>query len=396
MKNTIPSFLFLFGISLFFLPHRGMAQCNAGETYNTYCYTSGLTNEVAFEFCPTAGMAARSTITGGTFGIPPNTLTVYSGTSGSGTSGTIVFGPATGNVSGNTIESLGADQCLIFVINSIAGVSITCADNFDAPLEVCSESFAAAPVTLTISPDEFCDTDGTQTLGGGLPVGGTYSGPGVTDNIDGTTFTFNPSGLSGPITVTYTNGGSATDDITVFASGGVSFTALADLCIDAGIQTGQGGATPTGGVYSGPGVTDDGNGMTYSFNPAVAGLGVHNITYTEQGGCMEVVTDQVEVLAACGCPVGETNHFYCYGNLEVNTVAFEVCPTAGMAPKATIETGILDTPFDNLTVYQGASGSGTSGTILFGPATGNLAGTEITGNIADNCPHLCGQYGSFR
>jgi hypothetical protein len=43
-----------------------------------------------------------------------------------------------------------------------------------------------------------------------------------------------------------------------------SFTAPADLCLDAGVQTGLGGGTPTGGVYSGPGVTDDGNGMTYS------------------------------------------------------------------------------------------------------------------------------------
>jgi len=55
----------------------------------------------------------------------------------------------------------------------------------------------------------------------------------------------------------------------------VNFTAPADLCIDAGVQAGLGGGTPpqgtvTGdlGVYSGSGVTDDGNGMTYSFDPA--------------------------------------------------------------------------------------------------------------------------------
>jgi hypothetical protein len=33
----------------------------------------------------------------------------------------------------------------------------------------------------------------------------------------------------------------------------------ADLCIDAGIQSGLGSGTATGGVYSGTGVTDDGN-----------------------------------------------------------------------------------------------------------------------------------------
>ena len=42
----------------------------------------------------------------------------------------------------------------------------------------------------------------------------------------------------------------------------------------------QGSATGDMGVYSGTGVTDDGNGMTYSFDPAAAGVGVHTITYT--------------------------------------------------------------------------------------------------------------------
>src|SRR5690606_17760943 len=31
---------------------------------------------------------------------------------------------------------------------------------------------------------------------------------------------------------------------------------------------------------SGPGVTDDGNGLTYTFDPIAAGIGVHTITYT--------------------------------------------------------------------------------------------------------------------
>ncbi|MBO3118076.1 WD40 repeat domain-containing protein, partial [Winogradskyella sp. DF17] len=60
----------------------------------------------------------------------------------------------------------------------------------------------------------------------------------------------------------------------------VTFTAQEDLCIDGGILTGLGGGLPTGGEYSGPGVTDDGNGETYSFDPSTAGAGLHDITYT--------------------------------------------------------------------------------------------------------------------
>ncbi|GGG57060.1 hypothetical protein GCM10011414_28630 [Croceivirga lutea] len=87
----------------------------------------------------------------------------------------------------------------------------------------------------------------------------------------------------------------------------VTFTAPANMAIDAGVQTGLGGGSPaqgsaTGdvGVYSGPGVTDDGNGMTYSFDPAAAGLGVHTITYTytNENGCADEASDEVEVFNA--------------------------------------------------------------------------------------------------
>ncbi len=56
---------------------------------------------------------------------------------------------------------------------------------------------------------------------------------------------------------------------------------LADtLCLSAGIQTGLGGGLPEGGVYSGFGVADDGNGLTFSFDPTIGGVGAHEITYS--------------------------------------------------------------------------------------------------------------------
>ena len=391
MRKFTPFFL-LIGILSFCFQYAS-AQCGAGQTLNTYCYDNGEVDAVAFEFCPSASMAAQSDIVQGSFFMPLNdNLTIYSGASGSGTSGSIVFGPATGNLAGNNdITSLAADQCLIFVVNSNTfGLNLSCADFTELELQVCSESVAASgSVSFVASMDEVCITDGTQTISGGMPTGGSYSGTGVTDDGNGTSFTFNPATPgAGMTTVTYTNGGSASDDITVFASGIVSFTALGDLCIDAGVQTGLGGGTPTGGVYSGPGVTDDGNGMTYSFEPAIAGLGVHTISYMDASGCMETATDQVEVLAACGCPAGLTSHFYCPNNNETEVVAFEVCPSAGMAAQATITGGTFATSFgdgDVLNVYSGASGSGTGGTLLSGPLTGDVFGTVISGSIANEC-----------
>ncbi|NNE25914.1 MAG: hypothetical protein HKN09_03660, partial [Saprospiraceae bacterium] len=160
------------------------------------------------------------------------------------------------------------------------------------------------PVVSFTAPADLCENEGEQTgLSGGSPSSGVYSGTGVMDDGNGMTYSFDPTGLSGTITITYTftdaNGctDSASDDIFVFDTPMVSFTAPADLCIDAGTQAGLGSGTPTGGMYSGDGVMDDGNGMTYSFDPADAGAGVHILTYTytDVNGCTNTASDDIEV-----------------------------------------------------------------------------------------------------
>ncbi len=81
----------------------------------------------------------------------------------------------------------------------------------------------------------------------------------------------------------------------------VSFATSGDLCMDAGTQTGLTGGYPEGGVYSGPGVTDNGNGMTYNFDPTAAGVGEHTITYTFANPnfpeCSDTANDTIEVFA---------------------------------------------------------------------------------------------------
>ena len=163
--------------------------------------------------------------------------------------------------------------------------------------------FALPALTFT-APNDLCINAGLQSgLGGATPAGGVYSGPGVTDDGNGSTYSFDPIAAGAgvhTITYTYTDGNSCTNTITdnveVFALPVLTFTAINDLCINAGIQSGS-VSTPIGGVYSGPGVTDNGNGSTYSFNPLTAGIGVHTITYTYTDGnsCTNSITDDVEV-----------------------------------------------------------------------------------------------------
>ncbi len=77
-----------------------------------------------------------------------------------------------------------------------------------------------------------------------------------------------------------------------------SFDTIDEVCLGDGIQTGLGGGSPVGGVYSGTGVTDDGNGMTYTFDPAIAGEGTVTISYATIDFCTGapgVLTDDIEV-----------------------------------------------------------------------------------------------------
>jgi len=57
-------------------------------------------------------------------------------------------------------------------------------------------------------------------------------------------------------------------------------TLITEVCESVGVLPNMSGGTPFGGVYSGPGVTDNGNGATFSFDPVAAGVGIHTITYS--------------------------------------------------------------------------------------------------------------------
>jgi len=68
------------------------------------------------------------------------------------------------------------------------------------------------------------------------------------------------------------------------------------FCVSEGVQVLDGGML-VGGVYSGPGVTDDGNGLTYTFDPATAGIGTHTITYVSNAPCSvsDTATSTIDV-----------------------------------------------------------------------------------------------------
>ena len=157
----------------------------------------------------------------------------------------------------------------------------------------CSNT-AISTVTVNPLPNVDAGTDVSlcnqpipYTLNGYSPANGIWTGNHVTS-----TGVFTPNGIGDfVLTYTFTNSNSCvnTDSITVtvvapqIANAGTDF----DICVDAPSYTIT-GFTPTGGTWSGTGVTGN------SFNPTTAGVGTHTLTYSF-GASTCLSTDDITV-----------------------------------------------------------------------------------------------------
>jgi len=160
---------------------------------------------------------------------------------------------------------------------------------------------AASMVTITINANptgvtfaalsDICQNAANYTLVEGAPVGGVYSGTGVTGGV------FNPlTAGPGQTTLTYTFtdvnncSADATQTISVDATPTVSLAAFSTVCVYNPSMALSGG-TPLSGTYSGPGVSGG------NFDPATAGNGTHTITYTYTDGsnCEGSATNTITV-----------------------------------------------------------------------------------------------------
>ena len=125
-----------------------------------------------------------------------------------------------------------------------------------------------APVVSHSSISDICENAGVSAITGGSPVGGIYSGTGISGSD------FDPSVGSQTIDYAYTDGNGCSNStsvvINVIPSVSADFTPIADMCSNDGpvlLTTGS----PNGGVYSGTGVATD------VFDPSV---GTQTISYT--------------------------------------------------------------------------------------------------------------------
>ena len=150
-------------------------------------------------------------------------------------------------------------------------------------------------INPTIDPaGPFCINAMPATLGA-MPSGGTFSGTGITNGSTGE-FTSSVAG-NGTHTISYSvmmSGCMATTTrmITVTDLPVITFGPVPPVCVDNSAITLT--VNPTGGNFTGVGITNTSMGR---FNPSVAGVGIHTITYTvtDANGCTNSATLDINV-----------------------------------------------------------------------------------------------------
>ncbi|MFC2111442.1 T9SS type A sorting domain-containing protein, partial [Bacteroidota bacterium] len=274
----------------------------AGTHTITYSYTDGnsctnsATKTIVVNALPTVTLASFNAVC-----VDAASFTLSGGSPSGGTySGTGVsagsFNPATAGVGSHLIT---------YTYTNLNG----CTDSVTK-----IQIVHATPNVSFSTLANICSNDTSILLSGGLPLGGTYSGLGVNNGM------FDPliAGVgSHIIKYIYTNLNGCTDSATqiqiVHASPNVTFISLSDVCLDAPVDT-LSGVSPLGGIFTGAGV----NGIL--FNPVLAGVGYHSLTYsyTDSNSCSDTAIQHINVFGLPIVNIGSDTMF-CAGNNIVVT-----------------------------------------------------------------------------
>ncbi len=233
--------------------------------------------------------------------------------------------------------------------------------NFSVLLTDASGCTGSAAFTLTIDCPtngaalatfpQFCDDDAAYIMSEGSPSGGTYSGTGVTGS------SFNPAAGTALITYSlvdvYACPQSASATITVNTSPTVTLGAYAAICSNAGVFNLTGAESPSGGVFSGTGVTGN------SFDPT-SGSSSITYTYTDGNGCSDLATQPITVNTA---PVVTQSAFADLCEDDASIALAGGLPSGGTYTGTGVSAGLFDpTTAGTFTItYTVVDGNGCSG-----------------------------------
>ena len=286
----------------------------AGHTYQWFLNGSSINGATAPDYAPTQN---------GNYTVQVTNTSACSTTS---SATNVIIGSGAAATLSSPADSLCANDAAVMLTTSPSGGTLTgpgiSGSMFDPALAGggthqvtysvssggCSSSasvdiYVSDPTaTLTGLAASYC-IDGTATLQGS-PSGGTFSGPGVTGN----TFTAATAG-AGTHQITYqiTDGlGCTASDAasTIVSDPTASFSGLSP--ITCGDETVTLTGTPSGGVFTGPGITGN------DFVAATAGAGTHTVTYTytDQYGC-QASEDQTTAVSLAAISISGLSDTLC-------------------------------------------------------------------------------------
>ncbi|MEL6669413.1 MAG: DNRLRE domain-containing protein, partial [Bacteroidota bacterium] len=198
-----------------------------------------------------------------------------------------------------------------------------------------------------------------------------------------TTVTFNIEDEAG-------NTNACTFDIEILPPPSPSFTISNTIfCEDEGSSIPSVMVSPVNGLFSGPGVTNNGNGEDFTFDPALAGVGAHIITYTftdPTTDCVSTTTAEVEVFGTLHPNCNEAPNANCQ-SIEIDLTDEDPC--IGDFVAEDFDNGSSDPDGDMLTFSISPEGPFLPGEtrVLFIASDGGLSDTCVTSVIAtDNTP----------
>ena len=288
-------------------------------------------------------------------------------------------------VTGNSFNPAVGTQTITYTLTNANG----CANSAQTTITVNS-----LPVVSAGTYTPICINAAPVTLTGS-PIGGTFSGTGVTGN------TFNPAVGTQTITYTFTNAngctGSSQTTITVNPLPVISAGTYAAVCINAAPVALTG--SPAGGTFSGTGVTGN------TFNPAV---GTQTITYTftNANGCTGISQTTITVnpspvvsagtyaavcinaapVALTGSPAGGTfSGTGVTGNtfnpaVGTQTITYTFTNANGCANSAQTTIAVNPLPIVSAGTYAPVCINAVPVTLIGSPAGGTFSGIGVTGN----------------
>ncbi len=260
----------------------------SGNTFDPVLAGSG-THNIVYNYTDPTGCNGSASIDIVVNALPSLSINAVPAVCVSSPVQTLSSNPAGGSFSGPGVTGTTFDPAIAGAGNH----TITC-DITDA-----NGCRATATTIITVNADPAVDAgtysdvciNGSAVSLVGSPAGGSFSGPGVSGT------TFDPA-LAGTgihtITYNYTDpagcSGIGSTTITVNALPVVDAGTYANACINEGIVSLVG--SPTGGIFSGPGVSGN------NFDPTISGVGIHTITYTytDPNGCSNSATTTITVV----------------------------------------------------------------------------------------------------